>query len=115
MKKMLALVLTAAMTCGLISGCSGGGSTGGGSTGGGAAQQTTAAPAGGGSSGETQAAAQETAAVDASMYEVTEPITIQWWHSLEAQYSDVVDQVVNDFNSSQDLITVEPVYVGSYG
>ena len=37
MKKMLALVLTAAMTCGLISGCSGGGSTGGGSTGGGAA------------------------------------------------------------------------------
>ncbi|MCI8886729.1 MAG: ABC transporter substrate-binding protein [Hungatella sp.] len=109
MRKMLAVVLTAAMGCSLLSGCSGGGSTGG-------AKQTTQAPtqaAGGSSSGETKAADTAPAA-DASMYEVTEPITIQWWHALEDQYSQTVDDVVKGFNESQDLITVEPVYIGSY-
>ena len=52
--------------------------------------------------------------VDASKYEVTEPITIKWWHALEDQYSHVVEKVVNDFNNSQDLITVEAEYIGSY-
>ena len=54
-------------------------------------------------------------AVDASMYEVTEPITIQWWNSIEDQNAQTVEDVVSAFNSSQDLITVEAVYVGSYG
>lgn len=52
--------------------------------------------------------------VDTSKYEVKEPITIKWWHALEEQYSHVVEKVVNDFNSSQDLITVEAEYIGSY-
>ncbi len=107
MKKMMAVALTAAMGASLLSGCSGGGSTGGA-----AVQQTQAAAesAGGSSAG----GGQEAQAADASMYEVTEPITIQWWHALEDQYSQTVDEVVKGFNESQDLITVEPVYIGSY-
>lgn len=110
MKKVLAIMLTTAMGCSLLSGCSGGGSTGGA-----AVQQTTQAAAtqaaGESSSGGDTGAAP---AADASMYEVTEPITIQWWHALEDQYSKTVEDVVNGFNSSQDLITVEAVYMGSY-
>ena len=45
---------------------------------------------------------------------VTVPITIKWWHALEDQYSATVDKVVSDFNNSQDLITVEAEYIGSY-
>ncbi len=108
MKKILAVVLAAAMGTSLLAGCSGGGSTG---TGGAAAQQTQAA---GGSSGGEAQGGTEAPAADASMYEVTEPITIQWWHALEDQYSQTVEEVVKGFNESQDLITVEPVYIGSY-
>lgn len=109
MKKVLAVALTAAMGCSLLSGCSGGGSTGGGSTGATQAATTAAEKA-------TEAAAEQTPAaeVDASKYEVTEPITIQWWHALEDQYSQTVTDIVDGFNNSQDLITVEPVYVGTY-
>ena len=97
MKKTLAVLLTAAMLMTLLAGCSGGGSTGGGSTGG------------------AKAPAQEEPVVqEASFYEVTEPITIQWWHALEDQYSQTVQEVVDGFNNSQDLITVEAVYIGNY-
>ncbi len=99
MRKALAVALTAAMGCSLLSGCSGGGSTG-------AAPATEAA--------KETAAATEAAAADPSMYEVTEPITIQWWHALEDQYAQTVAEVVEGFNTSQDLVTVEPVYVGNY-
>ena len=108
MKKMLAVVLTAAMGCSLLGGCSGGGSTGGG------AQQAAQgnSEAAGDMSGDSSGG--DAAPVDASMYEVTEPITIQWWHALEDQYSQTVAEIVEGFNSSQDLITVEATYVGSY-
>lgn len=112
MKKTLAVVLAAAMGCSLLTGCSGGGSTGGG-----AAKATEAATqaAAKEEAKETQAAAEtEAPAVDASMYEVTEPITIQWWHAQESQYAEIIDRLVAEFNESQELITVEPVYVGSY-
>ena len=46
MKKALAIMLTAAMGCGMLSGCSGGGSTGGG-----AVQQSTQAALAAGDSG----------------------------------------------------------------
>lgn len=104
MKKIVAVGLTAAMGASLLTGCSGGGSTGGG-----AAKATEAA-----GTAAAEAATTEAAAVDASQYEVTEPITIQWWHSFEDQNTQTVTEIVDDFNKSQDLITVEPVYVGSY-
>ena len=93
MKKILALVLALCMVFAL---CACGGSTG--------------APA----ASEAPADAEQPAEADGSMYDVTEPITIVWWHALEDQYSDLVKEVVDDFNNSQDLITVEAQYMGAY-
>ena len=95
-KKILALVLAMAMVFALAA-C--GGTTG--------APAATEAPA------EAPDAAPEEAPAAAS-YEVTEPITIVWWHALEDQYSGLVSEVVDGFNSSQDLITVEAQYIGAY-
>ena len=111
MKKMLAVALTAAMGCGVLAGCSGGGSTGGAAV---QSAQTEAQTAGGAAEGGAAESGAEAPAADPASFKVTEPITIQWWHALEDQYSETVQEVVDDFNSSQDLITVEPVYVGSY-
>lgn len=107
MKKALAVALSVVMAGGLLSGCSGGGSTGG------AADTTASTAAPSATSGETKAETKA-ADADASKYEVTEPITIEWWHALEDQYSQTVTDVVEAFNKSQDMITVKPVYVGSY-
>lgn len=103
MKKRIALLLVAAMSVSALTACSGGGSTGAAAV---KPEDSEAAADSSAESGEAQ--------VDPSQYEVTEPITIQWWHALEDQYSQTVEDVVNDFNSSQDLITVEAVYVGNY-
>ena len=94
MKKIIALLLAMAMVLSLAA-CSGGGSTGS------AAAQPEAAPA------ETQAVQE------ASFYEVTEPIEIVWWHSLEDQYAGLIAEVVDGFNASQDLITVKAEYIGA--
>ena len=95
MKKVLALALALCMVFSL---CACSGSTG-----------STAAPA------EPAAPAEAPVeAAPASMYEVTEPITIIWWHALEDQYSDLVNEVVSGFNASQDLVTVEAQYIGAY-
>ena len=112
MKKMLAAAVTVAVSCGMLAGCSGGGSTGGA-----AIQSAQASAEGSGAAGDQTADAQEDGSAltaDPANFEVTEPITIQWWHALEDQYSQTVQEVVDDFNNSQDLITVEPVYVGDY-
>lgn len=79
---------------GLLSGC-------GGSTGTAAAASSTAA-----SSAASSAAA--------GTYDVTEPITITWWHALETQYDELVAEVVDGFNKSQDKVTVEAQYIGKY-
>lgn len=58
--------------------------------------------------------AKKADAAPAVSYEVTEPITIEWWHALEQQYWPLVDSIVGDFNKSQNLITVEAKYIGNY-
>ena len=95
MKKFIALLLALAMVLSLAA-CSGG-STGA------AAPAATEAPA-------AEAPAEVPAA---STYEVTEPIEIVWWHSLEDQYSALIAEVVDGFNASQDLITVKAEYIGA--
>ena len=50
----------------------------------------------------------------AQSYEVTEPITIQWWHAHEDQFTDQINYMVEKFKEVNSLITVEPVYIGSY-
>jgi len=47
-------------------------------------------------------------------YDVTEPITITWWHAHEDQWHPYLEYMVNRFNEEHPLITVEPVYIGSY-
>lgn len=99
-KRTLALVTTTALLAGTLAGCSGGGSTG---------KAAADAQGSAGSAAETTAAS-----TDPADYEVTEKIEIEWWHALEEQYTDTVNKVVEDFNASQDMITVKPVYVGNY-
>ena len=53
-------------------------------------------------------------AAGAVNYSVTAPITIEWWHAVENQYSGTVDKTAEGFNKSQNLITVEPRYIGSW-
>ena len=85
-----------------------------------AAATALTACSGGGSTGKAGANASSAAApasseaVDPSKYEVTEPITITWWHVLESQYDELVADVVKKFNATQKLITVEAQYIGSY-
>lgn len=85
-----------------------------------AATTALTACSGGGSTGKAGANASSAAApasseaVDPSKYEVTEPITITWWHALESQYDELVADVVKKFNATQKLITVEAQYIGSY-
>ena len=93
MKKIIALMLAMVMVLSMAA-CSGG------STGGAAAAAPETAPA-------------ETEVQEASFYEVTEPIEIIWWHSLEDQYSALIAEVVDGFNASQDLITVKAEYIGA--
>lgn len=48
-------------------------------------------------------------------YAVTEPITITFWHTVEEQYRDTLQQLVDQFEEENPLITVEVVYSGSAG
>lgn len=95
MKKLLALTVCAAMISALLAGC-GGGTTG---------TDKTA--------GETSKT--EASSADSSKYEVTKPITIEWWHALESQYNPLVEQMVKDFHEKNPNITVKAIYQGSYG
>lgn len=51
---------------------------------------------------------------DISRYEVTEPITITWWHAHEDQWHPYLNYMIERFHEQNPLITVEPVYIGSY-
>ena len=46
-------------------------------------------------------------------YAVTEPITIEWWHSNEDQYTEDINVLCEKFHEQYPLITVIPRYIGS--
>ncbi|MDL2319277.1 extracellular solute-binding protein, partial [Eubacteriales bacterium OttesenSCG-928-A19] len=48
-------------------------------------------------------------------YDVTEPITIEFWHTHEEQYAGSLEYIFDKFHEEYPLITVEPIYIGSYG
>lgn len=48
-------------------------------------------------------------------YAVTEPTTITFWHTVEEQYRDELQALVDQFEKENPLITVEVVYSGSAG
>ncbi len=51
---------------------------------------------------------------DTSRFEVTEPITIEWWHAHEHQWIPTMEYMVEQFEAQHPHIRVEPVYIGSY-
>ena len=54
-------------------------------------------------------------AMAATEYDVTEPITITWWHAHEDQLTEYLNYMVDKFNAENGQgITVEPVYIGDY-
>jgi multiple sugar transport system substrate-binding protein len=47
-------------------------------------------------------------------YDVTQPIKITWWHAHEVQFHDYLNTMIKEFQKKNPMITVEPVYIGSY-
>ncbi|HBR33358.1 MAG TPA: ABC transporter substrate-binding protein, partial [Firmicutes bacterium] len=54
------------------------------------------------------------ATAQTSRYDVTQPITITWWHAHEDQWHEHLNYMVEEFHKQNPLITVEPVYIGAY-
>jgi sn-glycerol 3-phosphate transport system substrate-binding protein len=43
-----------------------------------------------------------------------EPVTIEFWHSLSGDFGAVLEQLIVDYNESQDKVVVNAVYQGNY-
>lgn len=95
MKKALALILAATMLLTAMVGCGGNSNP--------APGPGTDAP--GSSEPDPDAAAK---------YEVTEPVTIEFWHAVEEQYRSVLEEIVADFQTKNPNIKVDVLYQGSY-
>lgn len=108
-RKILSLALAAVMLTACLTGCGGGGDKSGGSKGSGTPSGTTSTPSG--TTGGNSSAASS--ADKMAKFEVTEPVTIEFWYNgsgNEEFYMGVADE----FNKSQDKITVVPVCGGNY-
>ena len=42
-------------------------------------------------------------ALAATEYDVTEPITIEWWHAHESQFDEQIAYMVDKFNAENDM------------
>lgn len=49
----------------------------------------------------------------AKSIEITEPITIEFWHTVEEQYRGTLTSIIDDFQKENPLIKVDVVYSGS--
>ncbi len=99
MKKWLALCLAVFMLLSLAA-CGSGNKTGGGGSGAGDAQGKTE----GDGAGDAQ-----------DLHEVTEAVEIEFWHNYsDEKRAQWIDGVAEEFNASQELITVKPMYIGGY-
>ncbi|MDE3027184.1 MAG: sn-glycerol-3-phosphate ABC transporter substrate-binding protein UgpB [Paracoccaceae bacterium] len=52
--------------------------------------------------------------VSTSMTAANARTTITWWHAMGGELGTKLEQIVADYNKSQDLYTVVPTYKGSY-
>lgn len=95
LKKLLASLVISALLVTALAAC--GGTTG-----------TT------GTAGKSSAVTATSAKEDPSKYEVTQPITIEWWHALESQYQPTLDKVISGFQSKNPKVTVKAIFQGSY-
>lgn len=101
MKKLVALLLAMVMVLSVI-GCGGG-------------NDDKETQKGGDTKVEETKADETPTEPDYSKYEITDKITIQFWHnySNEKRAQWLVDQATA-YNDSQDKVTVEVVYIGGY-
>ena len=53
------------------------------------------------------------AMAESNPYAVTEPITIEWWHSNEDQYTEDIKKLEAMFEAEYPMIDVVPMYIGS--
>jgi sn-glycerol 3-phosphate transport system substrate-binding protein len=45
---------------------------------------------------------------------LAQPTTLQWWHSMKGANADALNEIVTDFNASQNEYVVEATYKGNY-
>ena len=99
-KNAMALILTACMASAALAGCASSGDSAGGSSQADAGQTTAQ-----GSQEDTQEASSE--AADGK-------VNLVFWTGLSGQAGEVIQPVVDDYNSSQDAVFVDLQYQGSY-
>ena len=88
MKKTASFLLACAMVLTAFAGCSSG---------------TTSSTAGASSAAGEESATQSEAASDEGSGEKT---TVQFWHSMSGTNGDLINQLVSDYNASQDAVEV---------
>ena len=59
---------------------------------------------------DTSAGADDQAAVT----ELSEPVEITFWHAMNGPHQEALTELVNKFNESQDMVTVNEQGQGSY-
>lgn len=84
MKRLFAILLSCAMCASLLAGCSGGKSDG-------------DAPASSGNGGSSEG-----------------PVKIEFWHSMGSSTGELVQEIVDEFNASQNEVYVDCIYQGDY-
>ena len=74
----------------------------------------------GGGGGSSEGAQGRDAEVDASLCPTdaleaaTEPVQIEFWHAMTASNEETLNEMVADYNASQDAVEVTAVFTGSY-
>ncbi len=94
------LVLLAALA--LVAAACGGGDSGGGGGGGGEGAQ-----------GRDAEVDPELCPVDA-LEAATEPVDVEFWHAMTASNEETLNDLIADYNASQDAVVVTGVFSGSY-
>lgn len=54
-------------------------------------------------------------ATDGLVTSLDEPVEIEFWHAMSGGHEKALEKITNDFNESQEMITVKLVNQGSYG
>ena len=95
MKRIASMALAATMMASALTACGGG------------AEETKAAAAttAGAATEKTEAAAADTKA---------DPVTIDFWHSMGSSTGELVQEICDEFNASQDEVIVNCIYQGDY-
>ena len=92
MRRKLAIVLAAGMTAGLLAGCGSGESAG---------------------TKDTAEAASSQKGTQAQT-ESGEKVNIEFWHCMGSSNGELIQEIVDSFNASQDEVVVKAVHQGSY-